>query len=352
MSASGRDSADPPLSPPRTPPSGVSYVAPKRPPSGAGSVRPLPDSISVLTWNVWFGRHRQTDRYSAIVAEVLRRDVDVACFQEVTAPFVAALTSSRDVRDKYDLSPSVIRQYGVLTIAKKSLGATFEELDLPTRMGRTLIVAWLTAARSSVDDEDGVPAALAVGNVHLESLDSETLRRDQLRSANAVLNGEDFASILCGDFNFDSTRTWGDWRRPPGEEDPPARKTPEELENAVLGREMPDWDDAWPTIRGADDPGLTFDGETNPVCVRDRLERMRYDRIMVKRGKALEVGKGGDDSALRFPGLLMEDIAMVGTENLDTTGLKASDHYGLLINLKLGRIAAAEAAGEDRQRRN
>eukprot|EP00565_Helicotheca_tamesis_P001224 CAMPEP_0185727390 /NCGR_PEP_ID=MMETSP1171-20130828/3087_1 /TAXON_ID=374046 /ORGANISM="Helicotheca tamensis, Strain CCMP826" /LENGTH=286 /DNA_ID=CAMNT_0028395947 /DNA_START=73 /DNA_END=933 /DNA_ORIENTATION=- len=251
--------------------------------------------FSLLTWNVWFGKLRQKERYSSLLSEVLSRDVDVACFQEVTTPFIEAVSCSNDIVDKYDVSPNRIRQYGCLILVKKHLRAQFEEIELPTRMDRSLILVRMEN--------------LVVGTVHLESLDSEMFRRLQLAMAHKVMHGDNNA-ILCGDFNFDSTRTWGDWRRKS-----PAR-TPEKLENNNLQKELPDWIDAWPAMKGGPDggnPGLTFDGATNPVCVRDKREQMRYDRIMVKESTSL----------------MLESISLTGTEPMDETNIKPSDHYGI-----------------------
>jgi len=368
--------------------------------------------LLILTWNVWFGRYRQAERYSAIVRELLRRDVDVACFQEVTAPFVDALLSSEDVVERYDVSPDRVWYvgYGCLTLAKKGLGADFQNVAIPTWMGRSLLVTRLRVGVGGVGvaDEEKEPeeelslknmnevhltkkemrkgggdgcggggsVIVTVGNVHLESLDNERTRRGQLRVANSVLGNDgrvdasgrvsEVRAVLCGDFNFDSSMTWGDWKLGRGRGNSKSKqgkrppRPPEELENRVLAEEMPDWVDAWPAIHGdvgsGGDPGITFDGRTNPACVHDRDERMRYDRIMVKGGEVADdvasskaeeskatgrkaenvwEGDGAKNRSVSSSPLLLENIVMIGTEPLDETGVKPSDHYGLVISLRV-----------------
>ena len=122
-------------------------------------------------------------------------------------------------------------------------------------------------------------------------------------------------NACLGDFNFDSSQTWGDW-------DHNHPKYPKEhLENNVLDEIMPNWVDVWPYLKGTKETGHTFDGATN-VCVRNKKEIMRYDRIMVK-----------IDTDFKL--LVPHQIEMIGTESIDETGLMASDHYGLLVKLNV-----------------
>ena len=354
-------------SPPSTPPRGkVSYntsslIAPSRPKKHVGnldskdeqtdndyefrvlhhskvvsaSTSPLRRlaSISVLTWNVWFDSHRQADRYTHLLTQLIKWFPDVACFQEVTTPFIKALKSNTDITDVYHLSDNRIASYGILTLVKKDIASEIEieEIQLKSNMDRTLLVVKIPVSmHPQLDDTRGDDDRffIHVGNVHLESLDNESFRRQQLitcrdyltknkmqQSSSDEAHTTTVAAMLVGDFNFDSSQTWGDW-------DHNHPKYPKEhLENNVLDEIMPNWVDVWPYLKGAKEPGHTFDGATN-VCVRNKKEIMRYDRIMVK-----------IDTDFKL--LVPHQIEMIGTESIDETGLMASDHYGLLVKLNV-----------------
>lgn len=126
------------------------------------------------------------------------------------------------------------------------------------------------------------------------------------------------------------TQNWGDWRELPPRPPRPTREDDDSddeappyagpirqpsrapLENAVLAERLPDYVDAWPRLRGPDDPGHTFDGASNPH-VADADERMRYDRVLLR-------------------GLVPESIEMLGTRAASEgkqEPLVPSDHYGL-----------------------
>ena len=309
------------------------------PGSGTPIIASMVENLSVLTWNVWFGELRQEDRYASILSTVLTLDPDIACFQEVNRTFLRTLQSTPNIHKRYQISSNPIYEsYGILSLARRGLGATFEEIELPTQMGRNLLMTRIPSARlpsANHDGNDTKSPFVVVGNVHLESLDNAALRRQQLVICNECLReNEPVAALLVGDFNFDSEQAWGDWKKPVQH-----RQPADKLENKVLNDVMPEWVDAWPHLKqqgkGSGDPGITFDGATNPLCITDEQERMRYDRIMVYLPAAQE-----EKGTLLVP----ESIEMVGTEAIDETGLKASDHYGLIIKLR-SKCESATAVG-------
>ena len=252
--------------------------------------------LRIITWNVWFDHRRQKERLKLLLALLAKENADVIGLQEVTTEVAARIRQHAGVTARYDISENDISAYGCLLLVRRELNPAFAELPLPTTMGRSLVAAEL-------DTYGHARRRRVVGTVHLESLDTERTRAAQLRQISAV-EGLD---VLCGDFNFDDVLTWGEWRQP-------ARKRPASaLENNVLARALPDFVDAWAAVF-PNNRGFTFDGATNP-WVRDRGERMRYDRVMVRR-------------SLGRP---------VAAERLGTTpagdGLFPSDHFGLRVDV-------------------
>jgi len=111
--------------------------------------------------------------------------------------------------------------------------------------------------------------------------------------------------MLCGEFNFYATQTYGDWQLLK------ASRAPHELENHVLRDMVPDFVDVWPVLHS--DAGFTFDGTANPKCVHDPGERMRYDRILAR--CVLPIG-----------------ASLMGTQPINRTGFMPSDHFGILAD--------------------
>lgn len=253
-------------------------------------------SLRVVTWNIWFDALRQDERLQMLLCEAVREAPDAICLQEVVPRVAEAIRSCKPLCAVYAVSPYSISTYGVLMLVRKPLNPVFSQVPLPTGMGRSLLVA--------------ACADVVIATVHLESLDNAPTRRQQLERASAVLSATPLPAILCGDFNFDSSQNWGDWRKKKSG----GKHTG--LENAVLAAVVPDFVDAWPALRPRD-PGLTFDGSCNPH-VRDADERMRYDRVLAR-------------------GMRPTDASVLGTTSPPVVegGLLPSDHFGLRVDLQL-----------------
>ena len=96
-------------------------------------------SLSVLTYNVWFGEHNFDDRVRAIIQIVLDSDADVVCLQEVTGNFLKMFLRNDTILQRYYLSGNGIRGYGVCVLTK--FPCHFAETGLESHMGRSLLMA-------------------------------------------------------------------------------------------------------------------------------------------------------------------------------------------------------------------
>lgn len=256
--------------------------------------------LRVVTWNVWFDDLCKSERMAALLREVFSMAPDVACLQEVLPELAQALRACGWLTDVYDISPFDVGAYGCMMLVRKDLQAEFVEVPLTTLMDRNLVLATCKA---------GLPG-LSFATTHLESLNSEKVRRRQLEEAAQALRNKPCA-ILCGDFNFDATQTYGDWRL-----SAPARK-PEDLENRVLQEVLPAFVDVWPAVNT--EVGYTFDGLVNPRCCHDVDERMRYDRIMVR------------GSVAPFA------ASLLGTKAINHSGIMPSDHFGVMADFDIAQ---------------
>lgn len=214
--------------------------------------------LSVLTWNVWFDSLQRRARYDEVFKICRTLAPDVICFQEAT-PFFLSMLKEDPIRDSYSLSDnmgSYINPYGVLSLCRKDLASSFIHTEMPTDMNRMLLT-------TNIQTDAG---EFSIGNVHLESLDSASTRREQLQVCSRTLTASG-ASILCGDFNFCSDRNYHPERVP--------------LENDTLQQVLPRFVDVWPTLRHPTDRGYTFDTVANRMLTDNHQhEQFRFDRMM------------------------------------------------------------------------
>ena len=243
--------------------------------------------LRVCTWNVWMEVSWAEERFDALVRTLLARAPDVICLQEVVPRFAASLRASSLVASQYTVSNNDVGPYSVLLLARTDLCPVFRQVELESAMGRSLLIAELDPRRPEERWKRG-----AVATVHLESLNSASIRRAQLATCSQELGMQSALpnAVLAGDFNFDDTQEWGDWRQAPvtleeatrllaeadgcrqGQQARPIRPA-HELENRVLDEVMTDFADVWPLLRPGE-RGATFDGGANPVCVTDSDEVM------------------------------------------------------------------------------
>ena len=65
------------------------------------------DTLYVITWNVWFDAFERERRIRHVLSTMQSIQPDVACFQEVTASFVAALRQNFALNQTYDVFEDV-----------------------------------------------------------------------------------------------------------------------------------------------------------------------------------------------------------------------------------------------------
>lgn len=248
--------------------------------------------ITLVTYNVWFGEYFPDERRAALMRILRAADADIIGLQEVTPGLLAYLRAQDWLRDGYHFAEVSVSPYGVMVLSRRPV-QRFVEHPLPTRMGRSLVLAEL---------ED-----LAVGVVHLESLSYAETRRRQLEKIFPILDEYPHA-VLMGDFNMCST--WDENRH---------------LDSRFV--------DIWPALHG-DDPGWTEDTDINTMrlLVKSKRTQVRFDRIILR---------SADERWRPF------HIERLGTEPVspEFPEVFPSDHFGLRARLE--RAAETERTDED-----
>ena len=293
-----RTVAIPPLPPSKR--SGLTLITKENLNLWAGIPAPLtlPGVMTVLSYNVWMSHVNLLARHRNLVSVVLEHRPEVVMLQEVLPWFAENLRAS-PLSEEYHVSPTQAAEYGNLTLIRKEFvhSVKFEDIPLTTNMGRSCLLS----------TTEGSLGTMIFANMHFESLNSETLRKTQLREVKAAIlpDSDKRLVLLGGDFNFDDRQTWGDWAKGDNE----ASSQP--LENINIETIMhSDFADAWLHL-DKDSKGVsrfTFDGDRNPN-VEHKRERMRYDRFLVARSAGVES---------------LEDVEIL-------TPPDVSDHFGLKV---------------------
>ncbi|KAF0977279.1 hypothetical protein FDP41_003932 [Naegleria fowleri] len=248
--------------------------------------------LKIVTYNVWFDLLEREARMLEIVKICQSANADIICLQEVTRGSLEIITKQPWIRDNFYISDSLenggatVSPYGVSIFVKKNLPVVKLFLnELPTRMFRSALSLEL-----KVDDQ-----ILCFSTIHLESLDNQPLRAQQMYLISTFLKLYNTA-FLCGDFNFDSEENY--------------HKDITPLENENLENFYPDFIDIWKELKyPVHDMGKTFIGDHS-----------RLDRMILK-------------SSIFEP----VDITMLGTtpfKEVNGRVIYPSDHNGLLTTLR------------------
>lgn len=261
----------------------------------------LPDSLRCLTLNTWFEtRFAYDERLAEQLRLIEQLDADLVALQEVIPEYLAALLAAPFVRANYWLSDTrgttLNNCYGVVLLSKVR-PFSLKMHYLPSRMARCHVFG--VFATTSADEP------LAVGTVHLESLNSAPARRAQLELCVADLHTCAPASLLMGDFNIGAHRNYEDDGLP--------------LENNALAELAGEYVDGWAALHPTE-LGFTYDSALNGNLAH--TEQMRYDRIILRPGAP----------AWRF-----RSIEIIGDKPFASAELRGpcwiSDHFGLLAHI-------------------
>ncbi|MGW0853898.1 poly(A) polymerase [Streptomyces sp. NPDC002690] len=266
----------------------------------APPAQPAPPAagLSVLTWNTLWDRYDSeridTARRRPLLLDMLRTaDADVVALQEVEPPLLDLLAGSAWVREEYTFGAGLdgreVADCGLLVLSR-----------LPVReagwhpLGRHKAVAAVV-----VETADG-PVTVAVTHLSSDHSPEGAARRDReladLATGFADLDGD---LLVVGDFND-------------GGPNPQSR----------LGLT-----DAWTMVHGPADDTPTFDPSVNPLAAVGSLTGRvsRLDRVLYRSPRLRPVAAG-----------------LVGAAP-DATGLYASDHFG--VRVELSTTDGPEAGG-------
>ncbi len=242
--------------------------------------------LTLVTYNIWFGKHRRRKRLAALLKLLKTCRADVIALQEVTPRQLAPILATDWVRRDYlvsDASGVTLKPHGVLLLSRLPMThLTFRHL--PSRKHRKLLSVALETPHGS----------LSIGNLHLESSPAnQALRLTQLGRILST-QANDRHAILMGDFNFD----------------PQTHAEQSCIRDAYL--------DLWPALNGHA-PGHTVDSTRNRMRFlhKRRHGRIRFDRILLRSESA---------------GWEPRSIHLLGTEPISDSlpDIYPSDHFGLV----------------------
>ncbi|MDP9868150.1 MULTISPECIES: poly(A) polymerase [Streptosporangium] len=267
-----------------------------RPADRASRTVPAAAGLRVLTWNTLWDRY-DSDRIDTarrrplLLAALEHADADVIALQEVEAGLLAMLLRARWVRSGYTLGTDPtgkdVEDSGLLLLSR-----------LPVREAAWHVLGPHKAVAAVTVESASGPVVVATTHLTSDhSADGPVRRQEELARIAEGLAGLDGDVILLGDLNDGG--------------DGPA---------GVLGLR-----DAWTEVHGPDDRTPTFDPRANPLAAVSSLSgrASRLDRVLLRAG-----------------GLRAAGAALRG-DSPGPEGLFVSDHYGVEVDLAVGRIEPA-----------
>lgn len=247
-------------------------------------------SITLLTYNVWFMPFGYLERSKALLEIIRSCDADIIGLQEVRPELLEMILEQDWVRKDYlvsDFQGKTLGLNGVLLLSRLPI-RSLVLYNLPSTLNRKFLIAELLLNSSMTK----------IAVCHLDSRKKNAyMRAEQLKGIFPLLEDAPHA-ILMGDFNLD-----------PGNTD--------EITNMDSR-----YEDMWSLLK-PENPGFTIDTDINTMRLEQKGEpkKVRFDRILVRSGS---------------PGWRPEAIRLLGTDPIRETYpvVFPSDHFGLMARLK------------------
>lgn len=152
------------------------------------------DTISLITYNIWYDKFNQHNRFKAICEIFSDYTPEFICIQECTPEMLHLLNSSTFFTSNYFIYSPPIYLFDVLILSKFKAKKHYV-IDLPSDLNRKLLCIELVINGKTT----------IVATVHLERSESPYFRIEQLKKCFDHLDNFEYAYLL-GDFNFDKTQ--------------------------------------------------------------------------------------------------------------------------------------------------
>lgn len=155
------------------------------------SLSALADSLTVMSWNVYFDDISDKTRYENIIKTILKTDPDIICLQEVTDQFINQLSNNRQLKKYTFNNIQGNKNYRNITLSKiKPIQSGI--IKLSSNMNREAPFIKIQLNHNP----------LSIINLHLDSMPNDTaLRIVQLKQVLQYTKNKN-QLLLCGDVNF------------------------------------------------------------------------------------------------------------------------------------------------------
>jgi len=193
--------------------------------------------LSILTWNMWFGKTQLDTRIKTVINIIEELNPDVIGLLQTTTQILQILEKSPFIRQTYylsDIDGSTVKPYGVLLLAKFPFGM-INHRPLVSKSGKEMLIAHLKVNK----------ADLWINAACLESPKSAAESRlEQSKSLSGKITVQDNSFLLL------SANNWG------------------EEERKLISSQFTRHTDAWTSLH-SEENGYTIDTSVNTMINRE-----------------------------------------------------------------------------------